>query len=309
MFIDMPGLLVLHQVWFDGTRGPSGAYHVGESNPPVSNGISIINCVCPRSAPRGKEVLNQFKMFDSHFHIIDERFPLVPNNGYIPEEFTCEDYLKRTSAYGLCGGAVVSGSFQAFDQSYLIDALKKLGTSFVGVTQLPVTATDAEIIRLNKCGIRAARFNLKRGGSEGITHLTSMANRIYEIAGWHVELYVDSRELADLYHTLIELPSVSIDHLGLSKAGLRLLTKLAEKGVRVKATGFSRVDFDVRGAVKDLYSANPKSLMFGTDLPSTRAPRPYTDNDFMLVADALDSEGAKNVFSRNATEFYKPGPY
>ena len=95
--------------------------------PPVSSGISIINCVCPRSAPRGKEVLNQFKMFDSHFHIIDKRFPLVPNNGYVPEEFTCEDYLKKTSAYELCGGAVVSGSFQAFDQSYLIDALDSDG--------------------------------------------------------------------------------------------------------------------------------------------------------------------------------------
>ena len=35
------------------------------------------------------------------------------------------------------GGAVVSGSFQGFDQSYLLDALDQLGPSFVGVTQLP----------------------------------------------------------------------------------------------------------------------------------------------------------------------------
>ena len=44
----------------------------------------------------------------------------------------------------------------------------------------------------------------------------------------------------------MSLPAVSIDHIGLSKAGFLTLLKLAEKGVRVKATGFGRVDFDVR---------------------------------------------------------------
>lgn len=251
-------------------------------------------------------MLNQFQMFDSHFHIIDKKFPLVPNNGYMPDAFTVKDYLDKTSAYDLCGGAVVSGSFQAFDQSYLLDALNKLGASFVGVTQLAMNITDDEIIRLNESGIRAVRFNLKRGGSEGIAHLSSMASRVYEIAGWHVELYVDSSDLPDLYDTLIALPSVSIDHLGLSKAGLKILTKLAEQGVRVKATGFGRVDFDVTYVLKALYSANPKSLMFGTDLPSTRAPTPYSDNDFMLVVDTLGDEAAKDILSRNAIEFYKP---
>lgn len=46
--------------------------------------------------------------------------------------------------------------------------------------------------------------------------------------------------------------------------------------------------------------------MFGTDLPSTRAPAPYSDNDFMLVVDALGPEGAKDVLRKNAIEFYKP---
>ena len=251
-------------------------------------------------------MLDQFELFDSHFHIIDKQFPLVPNNGYMPDEFTYKDYLSRTKAYKLCGGAVVSGSFQAFDQSYLVDALEKLGSSFVGVTQLPATVSDHEIIQLDNSGVRAVRFNLKRGGSEEIGHLSSMAKRVYELVGWHVELYVDSRELLSLYDTLIELPSVSIDHLGLSKSGLRFLTKLVEKGVRVKATGFGRVDFEVKSALQNLYSANPKSLMFGTDLPSTRAPSPYSDNDFLLVIDALGLDGARDVLSRNAIDFYKP---
>ena len=251
-------------------------------------------------------MIQNFKLFDAHLHIVDKRFPLVPNNGYLPEAFTCDDYSNRMKEYTLCGGAIVSGSFQAFDQGYLVDALKGLGPSFVGVTQLPVTVSDKELLELNKAGIRALRFNLKRGGSEGLRHLDSMARRVHGLAGWHVELYVDSKDLTDLYQILADLPAVSIDHLGLSNEGFNILVKLAERGVRVKATGFGRVDFDVRAALRDLYSANPKSLMFGTDLPSTRAARPYKDNDFTLVIESLGADQAISVLYENAREFYKP---
>lgn len=254
----------------------------------------------------GYLLIDKFKLFDAHFHIIDSRFPLVPNDGYLPEAFTCQDYLSRTKAYALHGGVIVSGSFQAYDQLYLLDALKTLGPSFVGVTQLPSTVSDQQLLQLDKAGVRALRFNLKRGGSDQLQHLDSMARRVYDLARWHVELYVDSGELADLYQTLVSLPAVSIDHLGLSTEGLSTLIKLAAHGTRVKATGFSRVDFDVTTAIRDLYSANPKALMFGTDLPSTRAPRPYKDDDFYLIIETLGQKKATRVLYENALEFYKP---
>lgn len=248
----------------------------------------------------------EYKLFDTHLHIIDSRFPLVPNEGYLPEEFTCVDYLERMKSYDLVGGAIVSGSFQAFDQTYLVDALKRLGPTFVGVTQVPATVSDGELMELNDAGVRAVRFNLKRGGSADVRYLGSMARRVHELAGWHVELYVDSRELTGLYDTLAALPAVSIDHLGLAREGFGTLLKLVERGVRVKATGFGRVDFDVRTALQELYAANPEALMFGTDLPSTRAPRPYDDGDFDLVIEALGDEGARKVFHDNAAAFYAP---
>lgn len=248
-----------------------------------------------------------FPLFDAHFHIIDDRFPLVPNQGFMPESFTAQDYLNEMQAYELCGGAVVSGSFQAFDQTYLLDALQKLGPGYVGVTQVPASVTDAALLELHAAGVRALRFNLKRGGSEHHSELDRLARRVHELLGWHVELYVDSSELEELQPTLLALPAVSIDHLGLSQVGFKTLLELAEQGVRVKATGFGRVDFDVRSALKDLYAANPEALMFGTDLPSTRAPRPYDDADFQTVIDTLGTEAARRVFSDNALEFYGIG--
>ena len=251
-------------------------------------------------------MIKNLKLFDAHLHIIDNKFPLEPNHGYLPDEFTCNDYLNRMSKYTLCGGVVVSGSFQTFDQSYLIHALNKLGPSFVGVTQLSEIASNEELLILNNAGVRAVRFNLKRGISNDYKHLESMAKRVYELVGWHVELYVDSKELVDLYDILIDLPAVSIDHLGLSIAGYSTLIKLAEKGVHIKATGFGRVDFDVRVAIAELYSANPQSLMFGTDLPSTRVTKPFEDKDYAVIEEVLEPEQANNVLYKNAIDFYKP---
>jgi len=248
----------------------------------------------------------QFKLFDSHFHIIDQRFPLEENNGFLPEPFSCADYKERLKNYDLAGGTIVSGSFQALDQSYLIAALKELGPSYVGVTQLPATVSDDEVLALNDAGVRGVRFNLKRGGSEGIENLETFARRLYDLAGWHVELYVDARDLPNLFELLVSLPSVSIAHLGLSGAGFSTLLKLAEKGIVIKATGFYRVDFDVKQALQQIMSVNPNTLVFGTDLPSTRSARPYLDDDYCLVVEAVGEEVAGKVFFDNAITFYRP---
>ncbi len=250
------------------------------------------------------ERLKRLQVFDSHFHIIDHRYPLVENQGYLPEDFSVGDYLRRTEKYRIAGGAVVSGSFQAFDQRYLVAALKELGPGFVGVTQLPATTGDADILALHDAGVRAVRFNLKRGGSEAVERLESFAGRIHELVGWHVELYVDSCDLGELMTVLPRLPRVSIDHLGLSKAGFPDLLTLVEQGVFVKATGFGRVDFDVAAALRELCAVNPHALVFGTDLPSTRAPRPYLDSDYELVLVALGEEQARRVFRDNACALY-----
>jgi predicted TIM-barrel fold metal-dependent hydrolase len=247
-----------------------------------------------------------FPLFDAHFHVIDPRFPLVPNRGYLPDRYTVSDYRERMEGYDLRGGAVISGSFQAFDQDYLVNALDQLGPAFVGVTQLPASVSEEELRELDRYGVRAVRFNLKRGGSEDISHLDAMARRIHALLGWHVELYADACDLSELYDTLVTLPAVVVDHLGLSSEGLPLLLRLAERGVRVKASGFGRVDFDVRGALKELHAVNPDALMFGTDLPSTRAARPYSDRDFQLVIDTLGETAARRVLLDNAVDFYRP---
>lgn len=244
-------------------------------------------------------------IFDAHLHTIDPRFPLVPNNGYLPQPFTVHDYLARAAEFGIVGGAIVSGSFQAFDQTYLTDALATPRLSFVGVTQLRASVKDEEIRRLDAAGVRGVRFNVVRGGSEKVGELESFARRLHDVAGWHVELYIESRALGGILPVLKRLPAFSIDHLGLTRDGFADLLMLVERGAHVKASGFGRVDLDIPAAIRDICAANPQALMFGTDLPSTRARRPFREEDIALIVDSLDEAQARRVLHDNAIAFYR----
>ena len=199
----------------------------------------------------------------------------------------------------------MSGSFQAFDQGYLVDALTQLGPGFAGVTQLPVEVEDQEIDRLHAAGVRAVRFNVARGGSAALDDLEHLAQRVHDRAGWHAELYIDARTIDDdLARRIAALPAVSIDHLGMHEDGLPQLLRLVEQGVKVKATGFGRIDMDPAAAIRAIVDADPTALMVGTDLPSTRARRPFAPQDLDLIRGVLTPPEQSAVFWDNAAAFY-----
>lgn len=251
------------------------------------------------------------RLFDSHLHIIDPDFPLVGNQGFLPEPFRCADYRASVGPLlgiggPIVGGAVVSGSFQAFDRSYLVAALRTLGPGFVGVAQLPNDCPDAEISALHGAGVRAVRFNLVRGGMARSDLIERLSRRVWAIAGWHSEFYVRNADLTELRPLLERLPQISIDHLGLTTEGLPDLLRLAGAGARVKATGFTRGDLDIAAVLRSIHRINPDALMFGTDLPGTRAPRPFEVGDLRLITDALDEADHRRVLCGNALALYRP---
>ena len=244
-------------------------------------------------------------IFDAHFHVIDHRFPLQANQGFLPEPFPVEAYRAAAQPLGVVGGAVVAGSFQAFDQDWLRAALPALGPGYVGVAQLPASVTDEEIASLDAAGVRAVRFNLYRSGSAREADLDRLARRVWDVGRWHVELYVDAAAV-DLPR-LVRLPKVVVDHLGMTAEGLEPLLHLVEAGASVKASGFGRVELDVAEALRAVSKVNPGALLFGTDLPSTRARRPFEPADIDLIRDALGEDNARLALYDNGLALYRPG--
>lgn len=245
-------------------------------------------------------------LFDTHFHILDHRFPMTENQGFAPPVFTVDDYRTRTQGMDVRGGVVVAASFQNFDTSFMYDALTRLGPTFVGVIQVPADVADEDVKKLDAAGVRAVRFNLFRGGSAGLADLDRLARRVHDLAGWHVELYVDAATLGDDWQKIARLPRASIDHLGMSADGLEILLRLAERGVKVKATGFGRISVDPRTALEALAEVNPRCLMFGSDLPSQRARRPFAPSDVDLIREAVGEALEEQVLFANAVEWYRP---
>ena len=248
--------------------------------------------------------ITSIPIFDAHFHIIDYRFPVYENQGYMPPEFTLRDYLEKVKGWNVRGGAVVAGSFHKDDISHILSCLSVLGKNFVGVIN-PIELSQDLVEKLNAKGIGGVRFNLVRCGKELVSRMEKTALFIWEKARWHIELYVKNSDLKELSGLVRSLPAVSIAHLGLTKDGFDELLKLVENGnVVVKATGFGRLDFDPVWAIKEILSVREDAVVFGTDLPSTRAKRPFSWQDLRLIANNLPQDLLKRVLWNNACKFY-----
>jgi len=175
----------------------------------------------------------------------------------------------------------------------------------VGVTQIPDDYPDAEIAKLAVLGVRAVRFNMFRGRIESVDDMVALTMRCHSVAGWHSEIYADAAALKPYVGKLSKLPGLCIDHLGMTEAGLPVVLDLVGAGCHVKATGFGRVTLDVPRALERIAQASPSALVFGTDIPSTRAKRPFLPSDIDLVEKVLGADLAQMAFWDNPLKLYK----
>ena len=104
--------------------------------------------------------------------------------------------------------------------------------------------------------------------------------------------------MGEIKDIILELPQVSIDHLGLTKEGFEDLKDLVRNGVYVKATGFGRIEVDPLQTLKALMEINSNAIMFGTDLPSTRAKRPFEKSDIELIEKTSLKKNKKRSFTK-----------
>jgi len=260
---------------------------------------------------------------DCHFHVFGPtaRFPYAEGRSFTPPEAPVDAYRALMAGLGLERAVIVQPSVYATDNRCTLDAIARLGPACRGVAVISGGESEQELSRLHDAGIRGVRFNLLYKGGPSLDALERVADRI-KTFGWHVQLLVDGRELAEIRPRLAALPvDIVVDHLGHMPAscgvdhpGFRALIALAREGRSwVKLSGAYRVSElgspfgDATPFAHALIAAAPERLVWGTDWPHPAYDGPAPDDALLLELLrrwAGDAERLRKILVDNPARLY-----
>jgi len=147
-------------------------------------------------------------------HFYHHRYPAAPTALITPPDAWLDAYRALQRRLGLERVVVVQPTTYGRDNTAMLDALAELGDRARGVAVVDAAPPDAELARLDGLGVRGARFHMLPGGAVPWDDLEPVAVRIAPL-GWHVQLQLNGRELAERRARLAALPCpLVIDHVG-----------------------------------------------------------------------------------------------
>lgn len=249
---------------------------------------------------------------DCHIHLFGpaSRFPFNPGSRYI-----CDDALPQTAialqdTLGLAGAVVVSGGGYGQDTRHLEEVLEQFPERFRGVALLPDDVKPAQLARLDRLGVRGARF-VSPGHRGALPRLSpSVARRVADF-GWHVQFYPAGDDLLAHAQELLDLNMpVVLDHFaaipaagGLGQPAFGALLRMLDTGrVWVKLSGPMRCDpgdlpyASVTPLARALVAHAPERLLWGSDWPHVNMNGRIMPNDgdlFDLLADWVADEAVR----------------
>lgn len=155
---------------------------------------------------------------DAHCHVFGPaaRFPYAPERKYTPCDAPKEKLFALRDHLGFARNVIVQASCHGSDNAALLDALNSAGDRARGVAVLKKDVTDSELAKMNDAGVRAVRFNFVKRLVEATPKgdFLEIAERIARL-GWHVVVYFEAADLAELAPFLKRLPTtVVVDHMG-----------------------------------------------------------------------------------------------
>lgn len=246
---------------------------------------------------------------DTHMHIYDDRYAPAPTAAFKPPHAPVAAYREVQRQLGLARTVVVQPSGYGFDNSCTLDAVAALGSSTRCVVVVKPTAKDAELARLTGAGARGLRYYMFPGGVLGWDTLEAMAARVAAY-GWHVQLQLDGRDLAQHEALLSRLPcDLVIDHNGkfmepvaTGHPGFKTLLRLLERGrcwVKLSAPyETSRLGpphyADVGALAKALVKANPERCLWASNWPHpNQNPQPSSALMLDLLLEWAEDEATR----------------
>jgi predicted TIM-barrel fold metal-dependent hydrolase len=242
---------------------------------------------------------------DTHCHVFGPatRFPYAGDRSYTPPDAPLAKYLGMLGALGFDRGALVQGSAHGRDNSAMLDALEREPKRLRGVAVADGGTPPAELHRWHALGVRGLRFNhffrdgqLHYRGGVPLDAARTLAPIMKQL-GWHLQLWIDVKDLPDTIPTLKEIGlPVVIDHMGRTDAragtaapGFQSLVRLlGAGGCWVKLSGAHRVsqaapDYpDAKPLHQALVAANPDQCVWGSDWPHPRMESEMPDAGHLL---------------------------
>ena len=215
---------------------------------------------------------------DTHVHVYDSVYPVAPTTVLRPSDASVSNYRAVQDELGLERVVVVQPTTYGFDNRCQLAAMRSLGEVARGVMVVDADTPPEELLRLAALGVRGARFHMLPGGAVGWDALAATADAIDRV-GWHVQLQMNGRDLADRVEELLRLPvPLVVDHIGrfmppggIDHPGFEALLRLVDDGgswVKLSAPyESSTVVSDVLPLVDELVARFPDRLLWATNWP------------------------------------------
>jgi 2-pyrone-4,6-dicarboxylate lactonase len=155
---------------------------------------------------------------DAHCHVFgpSAEFPFAPERKYTPCDASKAQLFALRDHLGFTRNVVVQATCHGADNSAMVDALRASGGMARGVATVRPGVSEAELAELHEAGVRGVRFNFVKRLVDTVPTeaLRQVVERIAPL-GWHVVIYFEAEDLADLRDFFLSLPvPLVVDHMG-----------------------------------------------------------------------------------------------
>jgi len=155
---------------------------------------------------------------DAHCHVFGPaaEFPYAPERKYTPCDAGKDKLFALRDFLGFSRNVIVQATCHGKDNRAVVDALRAAGDKARGIADVAADVTLDDLRAMNAAGIRGVRFNfVKRLVDAKPKHAYLETVEKIRPLGWHVVVYFEAQDLAELAPFLKSLPVIIVvDHMG-----------------------------------------------------------------------------------------------
>lgn len=223
---------------------------------------------------------------DAHCHVFGPAadFPFAPERKYTPADASKQMLFALRDHLGFSRNVIVQATCHGRDNRALVDALLASAGRARGVASIAPDIAADDLQSLHDAGVRGVRFNFVKRLVDATPKevFLETAARVQEF-GWHIVVYFEAPDLAELTPFLKLLPgTIIVDHMGRPDVGkplnhpdfqafIRLMDELPDLWTKVscpeRLTIAGPPYDDVLPFQRALVARFPEKVLWGTDWP------------------------------------------